>query len=48
MRKLFAKLLRLLATQPLMLRREPDRVCRPQCHVQFLPNGRLKARASAR
>jgi hypothetical protein len=48
MSKLLAKLLRLLASQPLMLEREPNRVCRPQCHVQFLPDERRKAPASAR
>jgi hypothetical protein len=48
MKKLLAKLLRLLASQPLVLRREPNRLCRPHCHVQFLPDRLSKARAAAR
>jgi hypothetical protein len=43
MKKLLARLRRLLASQPLVLRREPDCVCRPQCRVQFLPDQPLKA-----
>jgi hypothetical protein len=37
MKRLIARLLRLLASQPLVLQREPDCLCRPRCRVQFVP-----------
>jgi hypothetical protein len=44
MKTLLARVLRLFGSQPLVLQREPNCLCRPQCHVQFLPDPRrLKA-----
>jgi len=43
MKKLLARLLRLLASQPLAFQREPDCLCRPHFHVQFLADRRVDA-----
>jgi len=45
MKTLLARVLRLFASQPLLLQREHNCLCRPQCHVQFLPQ-ELKAQRS--
>jgi len=43
MKKLLARLLRLLASQPLLSQRELDCLCRPHIHVQFLSDRRIEA-----